>query len=77
MRHVRNRSFRLLTAALAAGSLLLAGCGGDDADGSDAPDAEPGASNSQTAGEPDTWPLTGETVDERRLRRSRSTRCWC
>jgi len=64
MRHVRNRSFRLLAAALAAGSLVLAGCGGDDADGSEAPAAEPGASNSHTEGEPDTWPLTGETVDK-------------
>ena len=64
MRHVRNRSFRLLAAGLAAGSLVLAGCGGDDADGSEAPAAEPGASNSHTEGEPDTWPLTGETVDK-------------
>ena len=64
MRHVRNRSFRLLAAGLAAGSLVLAGCGGDDADGSESPAAEPGASNSHTEGEPDTWPLTGETVDK-------------
>jgi Protein of unknown function (DUF3048) N-terminal domain/Protein of unknown function (DUF3048) C-terminal domain len=64
MRPVRTRAFRLLTAALVAGSLVLAGCGGGDDDGgSDAPAAEPGASNSQTVGEPDTWPLTGEAVD--------------
>ena len=63
MRHVRNRSFRLLAAGLAAGSLVLAGCGGDDADGSE-PAAEPDASNSQPAEEPETWPLTGETVDK-------------
>src|SRR5687767_12262344 len=63
MRPVRTRAFRLLTSALVAGSLVLAGCGGDDGEGGDAPAAEPGASNSQTVGEPDTWPLTGETVD--------------
>jgi hypothetical protein len=63
MRHVRTRSFRLLAAGLAAGSLVLAGCGGDDADGSE-PAGEPDASNSQPAEEPETWPLTGEAVDK-------------
>ena len=62
MRPVRTRSFRLLTAALVAGSLVVAGCG-DDGEGSDGPAAEPEPSNSQTAGDPDTWPLTGEVVD--------------
>ncbi len=55
------RTFRLLTALLAVGSLALASCGGDD-NGSDTP-AEPGASNSHTVGDPDTWPLTGLPVD--------------
>jgi predicted small secreted protein len=64
MRPVRTRSFRLLTAALVAGCLVLAGCGGgDDGEGSDAPAAEAAPSNSETAGDPDTWPLTGEVVD--------------
>ena len=61
MRVVRNRFFRPLTAVLAAGSLVLAGCGGDDEAG-DGPE-EPGASNSHTVGEPDTWPLDGLPVD--------------
>jgi hypothetical protein len=56
-------TLRLLTAFLAVGSLALTSCGGDDANGDDAPAAEPGASNSHTVGDPDTWPLTGLPVD--------------
>jgi hypothetical protein len=62
MRFVHSRALRLPTVALAAGALVLAGCGGDDADGTDSP-AEPGASNSHTVGDPDTWPLTGLPVE--------------
>ena len=67
MRHVRNRSFRLLTAALAAGSLVLAGCGGDDADGTDARPPSRAPRTRRPTGDPDTWPLTGETVRRGRL----------
>ena len=64
MRFVRNRSFRLLIAPLAAGTLVLAGCGGgDDAEGNDdSTDAGAPPSNSQTIGRSDTWPLTGLPV---------------
>lgn len=65
MRFVRNRSFRLLIAPLAAGTLVLAGCGGgDDAEGNDdSTDAGAPPSNSQTIGRSDTWPLTGQAVE--------------
>jgi hypothetical protein len=56
------RPLRTPTAVLAAGVLVLAGCGGgDDANGTDG-SAEPQASNSQTVGDTDTWPLTGLPV---------------
>jgi DUF3048 family protein len=56
------RALRMLMAPVAILALTLSACGGDDADGSETP-AEPGASNSHTVGEPDTWPLTGLPVD--------------
>lgn len=56
----KPRTLRLLTALLAAGSLVLTSCGGDDSDGDDTSEKP---SNSQTVGEPDTWPLTGLPVE--------------
>jgi hypothetical protein len=65
MRFIHTHTFRLLTTALAAGSLVLAGCGGDDSEnGADTPGNEPPPSNSQTVGDPDTWPLTGLPVED-------------
>lgn len=68
MRDVRLRPLRPLrstVAVVAAGSLLLAGCGGgDDKLGADQPSSEAAPpSNSQTIGRADTWPLTGLPVE--------------
>ena len=64
MRFNATHSFRLLTTTLAAGSLVLAGCGGGDSDdGTDTPANEPAPSNSHTVGDADTWPLTGLPVE--------------
>ena len=51
------RPARLLTAALTAAALLLAGCGGDEPASSDGADP-----TNQAAELPETWPLTGLPV---------------
>ncbi|MCD4533970.1 DUF3048 domain-containing protein [Nocardioides sp. cx-169] len=53
------RSARLLASIVVTGSLLLAGCGGDDKGGGK---DEPEAQGSSLPEAPDTWPLTGLPV---------------
>jgi hypothetical protein len=55
------RSARMLASIVVAGSLLLAGCGGDDKGEPDEPDAEASSAAPEV---PDTWPLTGLEVPE-------------
>jgi hypothetical protein len=56
------RSVRMFAGIVLSGSLLLAGCGGDDKGGES---KEPEAAPSSAAPEvPDTWPLTGEQVPD-------------
>jgi hypothetical protein len=52
-----------ITATLAALSLGLAACGGDDKSSEDGGGDEPKTAASKDAGDPDTWPLTGLPVD--------------
>lgn len=55
------RSARLITTAVLAGSLVLAGCGGDDSAPADEPAAQASAAAAVAA---QTWPLTGKQVAE-------------
>jgi hypothetical protein len=59
-----SRHLRLTVASLAAASLLLAGCGGDDEPaGAPAPSEETSETEAAAAEEPALWPLTGLPMD--------------
>ncbi|WP_134739474.1 DUF3048 domain-containing protein [Nocardioides sp. 503] len=57
------RSARMLAGIVLSGSLLLAGCGGDDKGGGKESE-EPEAAPSAAVEVPDTWPLTGLQVPD-------------
>ncbi|MDQ4053786.1 MAG: DUF3048 domain-containing protein [Actinomycetota bacterium] len=58
------RVLAAVSAALLTSGLALAGCGGDESDSQDASMAPVGEQPNGQQADPDTWPLTGEPVDD-------------